>query len=421
MSEPNPIKVDMTVAEGNQLVNMAVSESGEMFPMQHSEVVISTSTDYEDLFHKPQINGVELVGDLDSSDLGLQSALEFDDSPTQDSANPVTSGGVYEALQDYATEISEDYVPSSPLVLGGESTIVNNGTITADVKRNIGTLQSPNRRESKVTIAPDKVVIDSGNYDAPNARIQANATGWIDLMGNMRFVNINGDLTPSILDGVAVPTTEYRAANKKYVDDSLAGKQDTITDLATIRTGAALGATAVQQEVDPTVPAWAKAPTKPSYTASEVGALPDSTVIPSKTSDLTNDSGFITQASIPVQSVNGQTGAVVLDADDVGALPDTTTIPTKTSDLQNDSGYITGITSANVTTALGYTPYNATNPSGYVNSTQAANAAPVQSVNGQTGAVSLTIPTVPTNVSAFTNDSGYLTLSTLPIYSGGVS
>lgn len=59
MSEPNPIKVDMTVAEGNQLVNMAVSESGEMFPMQHSEVVISTSTDYEDLFHKPQINGVE--------------------------------------------------------------------------------------------------------------------------------------------------------------------------------------------------------------------------------------------------------------------------------------------------------------------------------------------------------------------------
>lgn len=47
-------------------------------------------------------------------------------------------------------------------------------------------------------------------------------------------------------------------------------------------------------ETDPTVPAWAKAATKPSYTASEVGALPDSTVIPSKTSQLINDSGFIT-------------------------------------------------------------------------------------------------------------------------------
>lgn len=48
-------------------------------------------------------------------------------------------------------------------------------------------------------------------------------------------------------------------------------------------------------ETDPTVPAWAKASSKPSYTASEVGALPSTTVIPSKTSDLTNDSGFLTQ------------------------------------------------------------------------------------------------------------------------------
>lgn len=33
-------------------------------------------------------------------------------------------------------------------------------------------------------------------------------------------------------------------------------------------------------ESDPTVPAWAKAASKPSYTASEVGALPDTTVVP---------------------------------------------------------------------------------------------------------------------------------------------
>ena len=46
--------------------------------------------------------------------------------------------------------------------------------------------------------------------------------------------------------------------------------------------------------VDSTVPSWARSSTKPTYTASEVGALPSSTVIPSKTSDLTNDSGFVT-------------------------------------------------------------------------------------------------------------------------------
>lgn len=45
----------------------------------------------------------------------------------------------------------------------------------------------------------------------------------------------------------------------------------------------------------------------------------------------------------PVSSVNGQTGAVSLDAEDIGALPDDTPIPTKTSDLTNDSGYITGM------------------------------------------------------------------------------
>lgn len=41
--------------------------------------------------------------------------------------------------------------------------------------------------------------------------------------------------------------------------------------------------------------------------------------IPAKTSELTNDSGFITQAAVTVKSVNSKTGAVVLSASDVGA------------------------------------------------------------------------------------------------------
>ena len=40
-------------------------------------------------------------------------------------------------------------------------------------------------------------------------------------------------------------------------------------------------------ETDPTVPAWAKSPNKPTYTASEVGALPDTTVIPTVDSSIT--------------------------------------------------------------------------------------------------------------------------------------
>jgi hypothetical protein len=49
-------------------------------------------------------------------------------------------------------------------------------------------------------------------------------------------------------------------------------------------------------ESDPTVPEWAKQPQKPEYTAAEVGALPSTTTIPTKISELTNDSGFITSA-----------------------------------------------------------------------------------------------------------------------------
>lgn len=53
------------------------------------------------------------------------------------------------------------------------------------------------------------------------------------------------------------------------------------------------------EETDPTVPDWAKQPEKPTYTAEEVGALPDNTKIPTKTSELENDSGFLDSPPAP--------------------------------------------------------------------------------------------------------------------------
>lgn len=58
------------------------------------------------------------------------------------------------------------------------------------------------------------------------------------------------------------------------------------------------GGGGITKETDPTVPQWAKEPTKPSYTAGEVGALPSDTKIPDKTSDLENDSGFVTKDGV---------------------------------------------------------------------------------------------------------------------------
>lgn len=51
-------------------------------------------------------------------------------------------------------------------------------------------------------------------------------------------------------------------------------------------------------------PTWVNSATKPSYTAAEVGALPAATTIPSKTSELDNDSGFV--KSTELKTINGQ-------------------------------------------------------------------------------------------------------------------
>ena len=58
---------------------------------------------------------------------------------------------------------------------------------------------------------------------------------------------------------------------------------------------------ALQSETDPTVPSWAKRSNPP--TAQDIGAMPAGTFIPDKTSDLDNDSGFITLADVPEGTV----------------------------------------------------------------------------------------------------------------------
>lgn len=80
------------------------------------------------------------------------------------------------------------------------------------------------------------------------------------------------------------------------------------------------------KETDPTVPDWAKQPEKPAYTAEEVGALPDNTKIPTKTSELENDSGFLYSPPTPevgkilkIKSVNEDGTFTCEWADDGGS------------------------------------------------------------------------------------------------------
>jgi hypothetical protein len=96
-----------------------------------------------------------------------------------------------------------------------------------------------------------------------------------------------------------------------------------------------------------------------------------------------------------VTSFNTRTGAITLSSSDV-----TTALGFTPYNNSNPSGYITGITSTMVTTALGYTPYNSSNPSGYITGITS-------------GMVTTALGFTPYNNS---NPSGYITSAALSPY-----
>ena len=71
------------------------------------------------------------------------------------------------------------------------------------------------------------------------------------------------------------------------------------------------------------------------------------------------------------------------------------TIPSNNNQLTNGAGYITGITSSMVTTALGFTPYSNSNPSGFTSFDGA-----YSSLTGK--------PTIPTNTNQLTNGNNFV-------------
>ena len=83
----------------------------------------SGTDNYNDLSNLPQINGETLAGNKTAENLGLQDALTFDSAPTEDSTNPVESGGVYNALAGKQDNLTFDDDPTenstNPVKSGG--------------------------------------------------------------------------------------------------------------------------------------------------------------------------------------------------------------------------------------------------------------------------------------------------------------
>lgn len=126
------------------------------------------------------------------------------------------------------------------------------------------------------------------------------------------------------------------------------------------------------------------------------------------------------QGSGTVSSVNNVSpdgnGNVTLTASDVGAYADNNPSGYITSSALSgyatetwvgQQGYITGISSGDVTTALGYTPYDSSNPSGYT-----SNVGTVTSVNN--------VSPVNGNVTLATRNIGEIVASTIPLTNAGL-
>ncbi len=155
-------------------------------------------------------------------------------------------------------------------------------------------------------------------------------------------------------------------------------------------------------ETDPTVPAWAKASTKPTYTAAEVGALPDTTVIPVNTDEKVKQEALT--------SSNSSQYPLLMGYSNINSSSTETNYTRKYNQL-----YYTASTgslharqidlgSSSSPGSVYINQHTITAPSG-------GSTAYTVTLPNATGTIALTsdIPTVPTNVSAFTNDAGYLT------------
>ena len=154
-------------------------------------------------------------------------------------------------------------------------------------------------------------------------------------------------------------------------------------------------------ETDPTVPSWAKASTKPSYTASEVGAMATSersNYLPTGTTlDSVADG---TTRKLSNYSLTGHTHSEYAStghshtAAEVGALPDTTDIPTEAkianSGFTKNIGTLTGVT-INGTPATVSNGVASANVSGLPTVSASDNGKILQVVNGQWTLVTPTV------------------------------
>lgn len=147
------------------------------------------------------------------------------------------------------------------------------------------------------------------------------------------------------------------------------------------------------------------------------------TEVPTKTSQITNDSGFLTSH----QDISGKQDKATLEAD-VAAKGFTKNAGTYSkpaggipkADLANDVQASLGKADTALQEHQSLAAYRTAAEQDIIDNGKQDKITSTNKLAYSLISGTPTIPTVPTNVSAFTNDAGYLTLATLPKYEGVV-
>lgn len=295
------------------------------------------------------INGKIPSAATPTNQLADKDYVDTADTSLQNQIDTLKARGRFLALWNCATGLAESNPPTGTYTYQSGDYFIVGVVSSADPAVNYKPDGSTYTTGVPSTVVETAVVDvdDVYYYDGNVWRLQVNT------QKTTSFVNIAGDP----YDNTALAT-------------ALNAKQDTISDLTTIRSNASAGKSASD-----TIANYGNIVTHNTneFATSAQGGLADTALQPGDNiSELNNDAGYITSSSLP--TVNNATLTIQKNGSAVATFTansatNTTaniTVPTKTSDLTNDDGFITGITSSDVTTALGYTPYDSANPSGYI-------------------------------------------------------
>ena len=276
------------------------------------------SGDYNDLENKPTIPVVPTKLSAFLNDVGYVKDLKtINGESLKGTGNIVIEGG--DGVQSDWNETDTDdpaYIknkPTIPVVPTKVSAFQNDAGYINDVSNKQDTLVSG----TNIKTINNLSLLGSGNINIQGGGGSQVQSDWNETDTDAPSYIKNKPTIPDELKDLSddathrlVTDTEKATWNAKGTYSKPSGGIPSTDMSSDVQTSLGKADTALQSytETDPTVPSWAKQSSKPSYTASEVGAVPTT------------------------RTVNGKvlSSDISLDASDVGALPSSTVIPTIT-------------------------------------------------------------------------------------------